>query len=422
MRLASGGVGLVADARPRERAVVMARRMVRTGSPHRGSLGMGFLGVGAAVLVGIRFVYGLVWFVVDLPDYPVPGAAIAAWAVLLATGAGVVALGRVLGDRMPDAVFALFLAALGLAFALDLVAVWDLHDVGRYATASVSTGMALLLVLTLRGPRSVLIAASGLGVLLGAAMLADTTLTPATIPGQITTLGFAVLPSVVGVVALRGFRGLVSVELDRVLVQSTVQAPRFAVGMLASEKLAQLDLDAERLLDSVADGTTPLPLDAATAARAASLATELRLHLVDGRRETWLHHAVSESELLGAHMTVSDPSGLAGLLEAEQRDGLLSAVWLLLADVVAPSTTTVLHLTLGPAEPAGEVRRLRVPIVLRMTDVPRHRVDQAVWNALDKVGRYGGSSEDGGLLVRIDAIVERPVDVSSSSARETRTR
>jgi hypothetical protein len=72
---------------------------------------------------------------------------------------------------------------------------------------------------------------------------------------------------------VRGFRRMVQQELDRVLVQSTVSAPRFAVGMLASEELARLDLAAEDLLESVATGRTKLKLDPKTASVAASLAT-----------------------------------------------------------------------------------------------------------------------------------------------------
>ena len=122
----------------------------------------------------------------------------------------------------------------------------------------------------------------------------------------------AVAAGFIGVVIVEAFRRLVQVELDRVLVQSTVSAPRFAVGMLASEELARLDFAAEELLDSIATGTTPLPLTPKTASVAASLATELRLHLIEGRRETWLYHAVSESEMLGRSVTLIDKSSLAG--------------------------------------------------------------------------------------------------------------
>jgi len=91
-----------------------------------------------------------------------------------------------------------------------------------------------------------------------------------------------------------------------VLVQSTVSAPRFAVGMLSVRGARASRLAGEDLLESVATGRTKLKLDPKTASVAASLATELRLHLIEGRRETWLYHAVSESEMLGKSVTLSD--------------------------------------------------------------------------------------------------------------------
>ena len=86
---------------------------------------------------------------------------------------------------------------------------------------------------------------------------------------------------------------MVQRELDLVLVQSTITQSSSAVGMLASEELARIDLDAETLLDDVATGRTALPLSPAKSAAAARLATQLRLHLIEGvprRRvdpETW---------------------------------------------------------------------------------------------------------------------------------------
>jgi hypothetical protein len=61
--------------------------------------------------------------------------------------------------------------------------------------------------------------------------------------------------------------------------------------MLASEELARLDLAAEELLESVATGRneTSLPFYPRRRRRQHPLATanELRLHLIEGRRETW---------------------------------------------------------------------------------------------------------------------------------------
>jgi hypothetical protein len=203
----------------------------------------------------------------------------------------------------------------------------------------------------------------------------------------------------------------VQLELDRVLVQSTVSAPRFAVGMLASEELARLDLAAEELFDSVASGRTKLPLDPKTASIAASLATELRLHLIEGRRETWLYHAITESEQLGKSVTLTDAGSLAGLLDPQQRDGLLSAVWLLVSDKTKERPTV--QLSLGPvaAPPADvEANSISVPIVITTTRVSRNRVDPATWGSIARVGTFTNSTENSSLRVEIDCVVANPAD------------
>ncbi|MGT2424856.1 hypothetical protein [Amnibacterium kyonggiense] len=211
------------------------------------------------------------------------------------------------------------------------------------------------------------------------------------------------------------FRNIVSAELERVLVASTTSAPRFSVGMMASVELARLDLAAEQLMDGIASGRTRLPLNPATAQAAAELATELRLHLIEGRRQTWLYHAISESELLGRAVTLSDPESLAGLLDPTQRDGLLSAVWLMLGDAPERSrrsaTRVGIEITVGPARPTeGRARTMRVPIVVQTTGVARGRVDPATWDAMRKVGRHTDSQRGGSLWVEIDCVVDRPAE------------
>jgi len=207
---------------------------------------------------------------------------------------------------------------------------------------------------------------------------------------------------------------MIQVELDRVLIQSTVSAPRFAVGMLASEELARLDLAAEDLLDSVASGRTPLPLRPKTASVAASLATELRLHLIEGRRETWLYHAVTESEMLGRAVTVTDKGGLAGLLDANQRDGLLAATWLLVSDTSKANTGRTVQIVLGPIaaerDPSAG-RKLTVPILITTTGVTRNRVDPSTWDAMRRVGRYSDSTQNSSLRVDIECFVDNPADL-----------
>ena len=402
------------------RAVGKTARRLGRASAHRASLGTAFLGLGAAILVGLRAVYGVSWFIGlwGRGAYPYPLAALAAWVVLGAVIVGAIVTSRVIGDRLPDWMFGLFLTGLLVAVALDVIAVWDLHDIGRDATAALAAGMTLLIVVTLRGSSEILIAAGVLGAGLAVVIFLDTPpaaqITSDWIAPQITAVASAVLPAVIGVAIVEGFRRMVQVELDRVLVQSTVSAPRYAVGMLASEELARLDLAAEELLESIAGKKTPLPLAPKMASIAASLATELRLHLIEGRRETWLYHAVSESEMLGKAVTLVDKSSLAGLLDPIQRDGLLAAAWLLVGDTVTSNAGRTVTVQVGPVAP-GETpvpdHKILVPITITTTGVARNRVDPSIWDALGRVGHYSDHTQDSSLRVDIECLVDNPADV-----------
>ena len=409
-------LGVIPGRRETRRVPEATRRVVRAVAPHRASLGTGFIGIGATVVFTLRAIYGLAWHIGYWPQYPNPWPALAAWILLLVTVAVVLWVSRAHGEWLPHWAFALFLAGLALAMALDLIAVWPLHDIGRYASAALAAGMALIVVVTLRKARDVLLATAAVAIALATAIIMGTDLTPLTLAQQFTSLGFAVLPPLIALVIVEGFRGLVRRELDRVLVQSTVSAPRFAVGMLASEELARLDLAAEELLESVASGREALPLAPATASRAASLATELRLHLIEGRRETWLYHAVSESDLLGKAVALSDPGSLAGLLDTAQRDGLLSAVWLLVARDDRQGVGE-LRLSLGPVTetvdtPQGQ--RILVPITLVAVKTSRNRVDTGVWEAIRRVGHYSDSIEQSDLHVTVQCLVANPADAAAN--------
>ncbi|MHC5796922.1 hypothetical protein ACVXZ4_12255 [Lacisediminihabitans sp. FW035] len=387
-----------------------AGRAMRQASARGASLGTGYLGIGASVLAALQGVYGVGMFVSHAGDYPNIIPAAAAWAVYALALVGVATTIATRGEQMPDWLFGTFLLALAGVVAFDLIAIWTLHDVGRYATAAASAGFGLLAALTLRRSRELLAAATTLGVVLLVAIVLTTKLTPANIPAQILLLAVAVMPVVFGIYIVRRFRRIVQLELDRVLVQSTVSAPRFAVGMLASEELARLDLAAEELLESVATGRTKLPLSPKTASTAASLATELRLHLIEGRRETWLYHAITESEQLGKSVTLADRGSLAGLLAPQQRDGLLAAVWLLVSD--QSKATPTAQLTIGPvtAIPDPGSKTITVPLVITTTAVPRNKVDPATWDAIGKVGRFLDSSQNSSLRVEIECIVTNPAD------------
>ena len=147
---------------------------------------------------------------------------------------------------------------------------------------------------------------------------------------------------------------------------------------------------------------------------AASLATELRLHLIEGRRETWLYHAVSESELLGKSVTLIDKSSLAGLLDPSQRDGLLSTAWLLVSDTTKANPSDDGHRAdrpgrRRPTSPRRTTSSL-IPITITTTGVPRNRVDPTIWDAIGRVGRYSDSTQDSSLRVDIECLVDNPAD------------
>lgn len=397
-----------------------ARSATRRGSPtstHASALGSGFLGIGIAIVAALQSMLSLGLFLMRSSDYPTLLPVIAAWMMLMVTFLGIVITISATGERLPDWLYVVFLLSLGAVVWLDFVGISRLGNIGQYASASVSAGFVLLIIVTLRSRWEVLVASGLLGTAFVVAILLTTPLTPLTIPQQVVVVALAVGPGITGVLLVSGFERMLKRELDRVLIQSTVTAPRLAVGMLASEELARLDYDAEELLDAVATGDAPLPLPSALASRASGLATELRLHLIEGRRETWLFHAITESEHLGRRVTVSDPGALAGLLDDVQRDALLAALWLLTTDQSSAPPTRSIAVTLGPMTggPFATQGETIIPIRIEVTGLRRNRVDPGVWEALDRVGRYSDSASNGSLVVEVDCSVENPVDAARPS-------
>jgi hypothetical protein len=164
----------------------------------------------------------------------------------------------------------------------------------------------------------------------------------------------------------------------------------------------------------VATGRTPLPLRPRTASVAASLATELRLHLIEGRRETWLYHAVTESEMLGKSVTLIDKGSLAGLLDDTQRDGLLSAIWMLVSEKSKPSATRTVQVQVGPIASTSESafgQKLIVPIEITSTGIAKNKVDASTWEALRRVGRYSDSTRDASVKIDVECLVDNPADL-----------
>jgi hypothetical protein len=377
------------------------------------NLGVDRLGYGFDLAAYVLVLYQLAVFLLQLRDYPLPVLAAGAWGLLLVT----VALAQIarwrFGESTPLWVFSVVIVAWAAVVGLDLVGSGGASDASP--TAAIAVGAALLFFVTLQSGLPVLLAAGGLGVTLIVAYIVRGQTDLFALGPAFVTLALAVGPAVLGVTIVRAIRRVVQLERDLAQAQSAVSAPRFAVGLLASEELARLDLDAERLLDDVATGRAPLPLDEHTASAAATLATELRLHLIEGRRETWLYHAVSESAFLGPAVTVTDPDGLAGLMGPEQRDGLLTAAWLLISDPVRQGQSQVqsLQVTMTRIE-RPQIYDPRAPLMVAITivttGVPRSGVDPAAWHAIRKVGPYIESFTGFALRIEIECAVENPTD------------
>lgn len=386
------------------------------------SLGTGFLGLAATSLAVLLLLFDVVQFALEFRGYSSVGPAVLAsiaWLLLAGLLVALALASRAAGDKLSTLTGSLLLAGLAVVVALDIAAVLPRGDLGRDLTAAPAAGLVLLAMVGVRSARSVLVAGSVLGVVIvvgGFASWVGHTISGLGLESLASTSCRAALPPIIAALIVAVFRRIVARELERTLVQSTVSAPRYAVGMLASEELARLDLAAEQLLDDVATGRSRLPLNPASAQAAASLATELRLHLIEGRRQTWLYHAISESDVLGRLVSLSDPDSVAGLLDARQRDGLLQAVWLLLGDSPDRSrrsaTRVTIEVTVGAAKPVGDdtERRMRIPITIVTTGVPRNRVDPGTWNAVRKAGRYTDAQRGGSLTLSIDCVVERPAE------------
>ena len=406
-------LGVVVGRENLPRRTRQFRRPQRTVSTTRANqhvLGNRHLTVGTVAASAALTLFFLMLFIMELPRMPSPFPAVIAWIVLGGIVAVTALIVRALSMRMPTWLFATSLVGGASVILLDQVAAWGLSEQHVVSTAALAVPALLLAIVTLRETMQVIIADAVIGVALLVCAAVEKRTDLLSLAPELMLIGIAIGAPLLGVAIVRAYRRMVQLELDLALVQSTVQAPRLAVGMLASEELTRLDDDAERLLDDVAEGRLPLPLASQQSTRAAALATALRLNLIEGRKETWLRHAVAESEFLAPAVTIDDTSSLAGLLGAEQRDALLLALWLLVSNGDRWGATV--HLVFGPARPpvAGSFRRVRFPIVLETTGVPRRRVDSAAWDAMGTVGPHVDTVREGSLRVEIDCSVDRPSD------------
>lgn len=394
----------------RRRTFRRPQRTVDTTRANQTGFGSRHLGVGISLSAGF-FALFLLWrFAIQWDRYVNPMPTLAAWILLFLVTVGTQVLVNRLTGRMPTWMFLAVLATGEVIVGLDLAGYGSAGSLDTYPTAAAAVGALLTVLVTVRRGREIGLATMALGALVAVGSLSSARDDPFMLAPAILTLGLCVFPPLLGVSITRGFRRMVQRELDLVLVQSTVTQPS-AVGMLASEELARIDFDAETLLDDVASGRTALPLGAGTAALASTLASQLRLHLIEGRRETWLHHALTESEFLGPAVHLDDPAGLAGHLSPEQRDALLLAIWLLISNPEGAEPTV--SLVLGPVgHRSGPAlgAKLRFPIKMILEGVPRRRVDPETWQAIRVVGPHIDSVRSGKLHVDIECSIDSPAD------------
>lgn len=385
-------------------------------SSERDALSRARLDLGFNLTAIVLASYQLVVLALNLSSHTALPLSCAAWAILVATLTLALIKHPSVPDQLPDWMFLAAIALWAIVVVLDIAGTWSPGNAGAPPTAAVAVGAALLLCAPVRPPRDIVISSVVLGVVLAAAFALRGQHDASALGPAFVTIALSVAPPLLGVQIVRSLRILVQLELDLVQVQSTVSSPRFAIGLMASEELASLDLAAERLLDGVSTGRTPLPLDEATASAAASIATELRLHLIQGRSETWLYHAITESTLLGPAVTLTDPDALAGLLARDQRDGLLTAVWLLISAPVRQGAgqTRSLKLTLTRSATNGfgeGAPRGRISIVISAAGVPRNGVDPAAWQAIKKVGRHVETFSNSTLTIEIETVSQVPADL-----------
>ncbi|MGA0568848.1 hypothetical protein ACO2Q7_16075 [Rathayibacter sp. KR2-224] len=367
--------------------------------------GVSRLRAGTMVIADVLVVTSVLRFVFWAPYYPVLGLGIVATALLLVAAAlmWIFPVAReVLSDRTR---FAMRLGVCAIILGLDLAASWDPGSTIVLPCTCIGVGGLLAASVTDRPPRDILLATGGFALIL-IVVVGLQVREPLAIAPRLAFIAISCAPPLVGVSLVRSFRSIVQFHSEIAQTQSTTSTD-FSVGMLASEELERLDFAAEQLLDDVAEGRAPLPLDEATAARASSLATQLRLHLVEDRRQTWLQHAVTESAVLDPVTEIHDPDGLAASLSARQRDGLFSAIWMLVGSPSKAATSLQIHIARG-ADAGPHVHSLQIRI--ETTGIPRRQIDPAAWQAIRRVGQYTETGQSAMVRIEVDCLVDASAD------------
>lgn len=371
-------------------------------------IGFGYLGIGAIVAGVMLCVRGLAVFVLNWSAYNNPWLTAGAWALAAIAMAGACLIAHSHGSHLPTKIYAIVLALLAVAVVIDLISSSGFAGPTQ-VTVIVGAGATLLALVAYRPLNQLIVATLVLATLLVVVAVVNIDHQLNGTRPQIEVIVAAIAPTLIGILIVKSFGRFIERELDRTLVESTISSPRFTAGILGSEELARLDLRAEQLLSKVAIGHATLPLDPVKAAAASSLATELRLQLVAGHRQTWLQHAIEDSEFLKPTVSLSDPLGLAGYLNSEQRAGLLSAIWLMAA--AGTRAQPMIVVSIGPQSDASLNKgadMIAFPIAISVDGIPRRRIDVTIWGALDRVGKHVENTKHGTLWISLSVQVATP--------------
>lgn len=392
-------------------------RAARSAGDVRDSHGGRRLATGITIAAGVVVVAHLMHAAVLAPYFPAGRSPWPAWLAL----AAVIAIGvvsRLIARTMPDWLYVALLIGLAAPLSLDVAATAGQLHLGVTPTAAAAAGAVLMPVAAIRGTRVPFAVASVISSILAIeAVLQVGTAGRATVVG-VAIAASAVFPVLLVTVAVRGFRRLVRRELDLSLVQSTIGTSRSAVGMRASEELAQLDFDAENLLEDVGSGRIAIPLPPEAAERAGQLAARLRVRLIEGRTDTWLRHAVTESAYLSHRVSLDDPSGSAGLLSQAQRDGLLLALWLLVAQQPKRSAAPLsVHVTVHDSSESLDGDRLGFDLSIEVAGLARRRVDPGTWDAIGSVGDHTVVTVADGFRIDVACTVDQTAGAGSPAVR-----
>ncbi|WP_308799695.1 hypothetical protein [Agromyces silvae] len=431
----TGGFDEATVTAGREQSFRRPARSARAAVDAYGSHGGTRLALGAAVAAGILIAAQLVHAISIAPYFPPGPGPWPAWIGLAAVLVAGVSAVAALSQRVPDWLFAALVVALAVPVALDVAATAGLLHVGVTPTAAAAAAMVLMPVAALRGTIAPLAASSVLAAVLAAEALLQLPTAGRNVVLGLAVAGVALLPVALTVITVRGFRRLARREVDLSLVQSTVATPRSAVGMRASEELAQLDFDAESLLEDVGAGRVAIPLPPEKAELAGQLAARLRVRLIEGRTDTWLRHAVAESAYLSGRVEVTDPNGLAGKLAPSQREGLLFALWLIVGersrrdsaratvlvgqvDGLVGSGAGFADTVTGSDDPYADLA-----IAIAISGLALRHLDAAMWDAVESVGTHRTTSNAEHLRVDILCRTDQPPrPMTSTRERGARTR